>query len=438
LNLIRFFALAGLAFCLPNVAQGADLVTSADDAAMAPEMGAALDWQGFYVGTNLAYGMGSTAIGVENSFVYDGTGSEGGSVGGFAGYNFAFDDWVAGFELGGAWSDLNGHTELTTNGDTAKLKTSNDWNAAVSARLGRLVSPETLLFAGLGGKIYHGSIEATDQGGATIYSEDDQFFGVGTVTIGMETSLGGNWRGRMQYDADFLRTNSYGGLEITPTIGTAKLALIYAFGDAAPAPELTAAADRWTGFYAGFNLGQSGGVAALEYAYDDDAFRYDGFGSHGWTGGVSAGANMRVGDRFVLGVEGAYNRSSLETTIGSYDGSSYLAGRNTSWIDAKVKAGYLTSDTTMFYGFIGASQVSSDLQTVSNGDVVGETDLDTRNGLVAGAGVETWLNDSISVRGEYAYTALEAYDIAGNAPGGAQLDMQQNQQTATIGVLYHF
>jgi outer membrane immunogenic protein len=432
-RLTHFALILSAGIFTPISVFAADLATPPSD-----ELVVAGGWDGFYLGTDLAYGMGTTAITLGPIAKYDGTGSEGASFGAFAGYNFSFDNWVSGFEAFGAWSDLNGHTELTVNGDSGSIKTSTDWNAGISARLGRLVSPQTLVFAGVGGKVYHGQVDVTGPDDSTIYSEDDQFMGVGTVTVGVETQLGGNWRARVQYDADFLRYNDYDGLRIDPTIGTAKASLIYAFGDAAQTVELTSAADQWTGFYAGINLGQSQGVAALEYAYDDDALRYDGFGSRGWSGGLAAGANLRIGDRFVLGVEGDYTTSSLATKIGSADGTDYFVGRNSSWIDAKLKAGYLTSDSTLLYGFVGASRVTSDLALVIDGSVQQSGDEFERNGITVGGGIETWIGNNVSIRGEYSYTALEAMDLSDAIPDGAQFDLQQNQQSATVGVLYHF
>lgn len=212
-----------------------------------------LNWSGFYIGSHLGYSMGSTSIGLFDVFEYDGTGSEGANGGVFAGYNFQFDNWVVGFEMGGAVSDLRGHTELTIDGDEiATLETKSDWYVGALARLGYVISPDTLLFAGLGVKNYHGNGNVWVRDLVDESAEDD-FVGVGTISVGLEAAIGGSWRLRGQYDVDLLRYNGYldGTLEVTPRVGTAKASIIYAFGANPAVTELTEAADRCTGPYVG-------------------------------------------------------------------------------------------------------------------------------------------------------------------------------------------
>lgn len=403
-----------------------------------PVPASALDWSGFYVGADMGYSMGSTEINVGDVFVYDGTGSQGARGGVFAGYNFQFGDWVTGFEVGGALSDLRGHTELTINGDeVGTLETKTDWSASAMARLGHTISPDTLLFAGLGLKSYHGTGHAWVQGQIDETAEDG-FIGVGTVSVGLETALGGNWRFRAQYDADLLRYNTYfdGALEVTPRIGTAKASIIYAFGDAAPATELTDAANRWTSPYVGLVGGQSFGVSALDITSDDDAFSYNGFGANGLTIGGVAGVNVRAADRLVVGLEAGIYSSNTETSI-SYVGSGVF-GQNDLWYQASLKAGLLTSDTTMIYGFAGFGKVQSKVGTRSGGTDIGETDVPERDALHAGLGLETFVSDNISVRGEYTYTQLDALDLVQGVPGDVDASLKQNTQSATVGILYHF
>lgn len=396
------------------------------------------DWSGFYAGLNLGYGMGNTTLSVEQ-FVFDGTGSEGPSGGGFVGYNYQFDnDWVAGFEFGGVISDVRGHTELEQEDDWANLETKTDWSVGAMARLGKLVSPDTLIFGGVGAKVYHGEINF-DSSTTDPQSEDDFFSAMGTITIGMETSLGGNWRVRGQYDGDLLNYNSYNGeLRVQPLVGTMKASVIYAFGDEQPAPQVTSDADKWTGFYAGVVGGQSLGVSALEISDTDDMFRYDGFGSAGWTGGVAAGANLRAGERFVVGAEVGIYGSALNTYLGlNATPKTGIDGVNDSWIGARVRAGYLASDDTLLYGFAGVSRINSKLGIVQDGEFVTSGEDIKRNAVTAGVGIESWVGDNLSIRGEYEYAALEAFDLGVSGPD-ATSQLQQHQQTATIGLFYHF
>ncbi len=435
-KLIRVGSLAVLGSLL--MASCAFAADAPVEPAKAPAAASALDWSGFYVGADLGYSMGSTEINVGDTFIYDGTGSQGARGGVFAGYNFQFGDWVAGFEVGGALSDLRGHTELTINGDeVGTLETKTDWSASAMARLGHTISPDTLLFAGLGVKSYHGTGHAWVDGSFDETAEDG-FIGVGTVSVGLETALGGNWRFRAQYDADLLRYNTYfdGALEITPRIGTAKASIIYALGDDAPVSELTDAANRWTGPYVGLVGGQTFGVSALDITSDDDALSYNGFGANGMTVGGVAGLSVRAADRLVVGIEGGIYASNTETSFTLGGGQVY--GQNDLWYQASLKAGVLTSDTTLIYGFAGFGKVESKIGSRSGGTETGHTDVPDRDALHAGVGVETFVNDNISLRGEYTYTQLDALDLIQGNPGDVDASLKQNTQSATVGILYHF
>jgi hypothetical protein len=190
---------------------------------------------------------------------------------------------VAGFEFGGTLSDVQGHTELVSGPDSVGTQTLTDWSAGITARLGYVVSPSTLVFAGLGGKVYHG-LGRLKEDGITQYEEDDQFTGMGVVTVGIETVLSGNVRIRAQYDLDVLQANDYGGLVVTPMVGTAKASILYAIGDTCGGR--TGGCRQVVGFYAGLVGGQTMGVATLRVGDDTDYFSHAGFGSSGWTGGA--------------------------------------------------------------------------------------------------------------------------------------------------------
>lgn len=387
------------------------------------------DWTGFYVGTNLAFGMGATEIVLGDVLRWDSAGSKGASGGAFAGYNQQFGDWVAGVEFGGVLSDMQGHTELTSGGDVLGTQTLTDWSVGLSARLGYLVSPDTLLFAGLGAKVFHG-VGRVKTNGTTLYEEDDQFSGIGTVTIGIETAIDDHWRIRAQYDADLLGTNNYDGIEVTPLVGTAKASLIYAFGDSSGEVRQDPGAEQWAGFYAGIVGGQSLGVAALHIGDDVDYFHHEGFGSHGWTGGAVAGYNISLNERFLLGIEAGAYASSLRTFIGSAVEEDGYEGTNDWWIDARLRLAYATSEASMVYGFVGLNRTQSSFAMVDNGVALASETTD-RSGATVGAGIEALLTDTVSVRAEYAFTALGASDSFLGS-------MTQDQQTASIGLIYHF
>ena len=409
------------------------LAALAVSGAMVGQAQAAPDtWSGFYVGADLGYGMGATKLVIGDFFEWNALGSQGGSVGAFAGYNQQFGDWVAGFEFGGTLSDVQGHTELVSGPDSIGTQTLTDWSAGVTARLGYVVSPSTLVFAGLGGKVYHG-LGRLKEDGITQYEDDDQFTGMGVVTVGIETVLSGNVRIRAQYDLDLLQANDYGGLVVTPMVGTAKASILYAIGDAAASEPVDAA--KWAGFYAGAVGGQTIGVATLRIGDDTDYFSHAGFGSAGWTGGVVAGYNLSVTERLLLGFEGGVSASTSRTFVGLATEEDGFQGTNDWWIDARLRAGYLTSQETMLYGFAGLTRMHSTLGTVDDGEWTGGETTFERNGATIGAGIEAQVTDNLLLRAEYAYSLFEEYDMSG---GGGFMTLTQRQQTATVGVIYRF
>lgn len=424
-------ALVASGLCTPVMAL--DLVDPSPPEASRPA--GVSNWNGFYLGTSLAFGMGATEFEIDSILRWDSAGSKGASAGLLAGYNHQFGDWVGGVEFAGMFGGPQGHTELVLSGDEIQTRTLSDWSAGITARLGYLTSPDTLIFAGLGARLYNGAIQI-DQNGTRVYDETDQFSGVGTITLGIETALNANWRVRAQYDADFLQANDYSGLTVTPLIGTAKASLLYAFDGNPDVAMTTPNAEAWAGFYAGIIGGQSMGVAALHLGDTGDHLDHTGFGSSGWTGGLVAGYNLNLSERVLVGFElGAY-RSGQRTFIGSPVEEDGFQGTNDWWYDARLRLGYLPSDATMLYGFAGLNHTNSTVSLLDNGAPVGSTETLERNGVTLGAGIETRLTQNLFVRAEYAYTALEADDLVDGLPESGSLG--QDNQTATIGLIYHF
>ncbi len=415
-------------------------MASAASAAGPAAAAEASSWSGFYIGTDLAFTMSATELVVDGIVDWNGAGARGASVGVFAGYNYQFDkDWVGGLEFGGAVSSIRGHTEVNTGGNEINTETSTDWNVGVSGRLGRLVNPQTLIFASLGAKIYHGAgrFWQPSDPASGIY-EDDTFFGLASIGLGVEIDLDNNLRFRAEYDADLLQATQYGSLTVTPFLGTVKASLIYAVGDIVPVGVAESGAQiDWSGFYAGILGGQSVGVAALNFDSGPDFIHHDGLGSSGWTGGVVGGYNYQVNDKLVLGLETGVSLSTLAShqSFGSGPGEVELRGENRWWVNARVRAGYLASPQTMIYGFTGLSHTHSTLSLLEGGAVLGDPLTYDRTGVEFGGGVEAALDSNVTLRAEYGYTMLASTDIDPLSPGFGS--MNQVQQTASVGLIFH-
>jgi outer membrane immunogenic protein len=313
-----------------------------------------------------------------------------------------------------------------------------------------LVNPQTLFFTSVGATVAHGrgSYELRIDNVVVDSAKDqDLFYGVAFAAVGAETVLSSRLRGRFEYVASFLNTNEYDiGLgvpfEVTPMIGTAKAALIYDFGggNGAAVPAGYAPAS-WTGFYAGVDGGQSVGLSKYSISADDDSFSYAGFGSDGWSGGALAGFNLQLGSSFVVGLEVGATASTLTSEYQFFDGSESIdfKGTNSSWYDARLRAGVLVSPGTLIYGFAGLSRINSDLTITDTTGLLGGGSMSQsydRDAVEFGGGIEAYLARAFSLRAEYAYTMLDPIDAVPDYPEFGKFDM--DQATATVAAIYHF
>lgn len=191
----------------------------------------AQSWTGFYVGGNLGYSWGEADTRSTYSHAVTGTklSSSAGSIdmngwvaGGQLGYNWQSSNMILGLEADFQWTGQDGRASqscaatsgcntstafpvLTAPSATSSLAHSLDWFATIRARLGILVQPGLLAYA-TGGWAY-GSIETdgtlagyTAAGVATTASFSNTSKKSGWVIGGgIESQLGGNWTGKIEY-----------------------------------------------------------------------------------------------------------------------------------------------------------------------------------------------------------------------------------------------
>ena len=443
--------IVGAAFgAIPLVAMAADLPSKV--AAPVPAPVAASSWDGFYVGASVAHSLGNVGFKLQDAVELNGFGSIGYSAGVLAGYNYTFGNrWLAGVELGGEVSNNSAKAKITSGSDFVRGKATTDQEATISGRFGYFVSPTTLIYSSIGVTAVHGKGSyAISQGGLTSGdTQKDIFYGVAFGALGIETQVSGNWRGRFEYVTSLLRSNVYrDGLkvEVTPQIGTARLALVYGFGGTGTSAKPADPAPTWTGFYLGGGASRNHSISQYDLSIGPAHLSVDGLGATGWSGSALAGYNYQFNNAIVAGVEVV---GTLSTSKSRYllhatplapvvTESTGLVGKNREWYSARLRSGYLVSPETMAYGFLGYTRVHSALDAVGLLSLVGQSYNQTynRQGLELGGGVETWVTKSMTLRVEYGFAQLEKVDLVKGLPMLGTL--KHRQSNGMVGVAYHF
>jgi outer membrane immunogenic protein len=154
------------------------------------------NWGGFYFGINGGYGFGNShwTGGAAPSGSFD---TSGFVVGGTAGYNYQFDDFVLGLETDLDYAPISGNGP---GGFCANCTTSSTWLGTTRARLGYAV--DRVLYYGTLGAAY-GDVTATANG---VGNSSTQFGW--TAGGGIEAAIAGNWTARIEYLFVDLRNGS--------------------------------------------------------------------------------------------------------------------------------------------------------------------------------------------------------------------------------------
>lgn len=281
-----------------------------------------------------------------------------------------------------------------------------------------------------------------DDGSVSDSDSDGEFFyGVAFGTVGVETVLNGNLRGRFEYVASYLNTQGFDvdgmTLDVTPLIGSAKVSLVYGFGDPRPVDHVYVnAPDSWTGFYGGVKGGHDMGVTELtlnDGAVGPGTFNFDGFGSNGFSGGVFAGYDRQIGSMFVVGAEAGASASTINHKISvDMSGTSGSIKIGTlSTVNARFRAGVLVNPATLIYGFGGFARNDMYVELSDGVDTMGESM--TVDAVEFGGGAETWVSERVSLRGEFAVSLSE--DLANLGDYGS---LKKTGATGSLGAVFHF
>lgn len=206
-------------------------------------------------------------------------------------------------------------------------------------------------------------------------------------------------------------------------------AVLFTVSSAASAADAVAAgvpsAEYWNGLYAGVHAGYGWGRARNVDASGPDSYR----DIDGWLGGVQIGANTRM-NGIVLGVEGDIAVSGIGF---SNAGQGFSLDGNVDWLSTiRGRVGFTPTERVLVYGTAGVAFAGFDLDLNGGGQLFGGNGFHT--GWAVGAGVETMVTDSVSLKAEYVYSDFgsDSYSL----PDPVNIALRVH--TVRIGANFHF
>lgn len=199
----------------------------------------------------------------------------------------------------------------------------------------------------------------------------------------------------------------------------------------------------WTGFYAGLQAGYSWGdleANTLVGNNEDEEFDAEGF-----VGGIFLGFNYEINDSFLIGLEGDFEGTGIDTDDDdddddNDDGLVGIDGYNAevNWqASIRGRVGF-TADRFLVYGTGGIA--FADFDTGFDGDDdedlfddEDDDDGETRPGWTVGAGVDYAFTDNIFVRGEYRYADFADFDDDEDNGFGEVQDLESHTVRGGVG-----
>jgi opacity protein-like surface antigen len=398
---------------------------------------AAMAWTGFHIGVHAGVGMGNLGY-TQDQFdpdpdTYYEYATEFALGGVQFGYDHQFADrWVIGAEVEA--SKLT--AEYVVNEGFPPLFSA-DWQASLTARLGYLPTPDTMLYV---------------RGGvAAIGTRSEDGFGntssgsvlAGRIGVGAETFLTDSLSARIEANyfmpsEEFLPND---GESFSPRMLTVTAGLNYNFGgETSSYPATAEPAIDWNGFYAGV----SGGFNAGLMIRDTDVPLTDvgPWGSDDFSFGGYVGYNFLLSPALLAGIELEGNWQNHEF----FDpmGGGILVPPETLFATIGESAGlsarfgFLTNPSTLVYGKLGAgvirTTVNEDFYAVDGDDSFSQL-LPT---VQIGAGIEAAIADNTTLRVEGIYTrALDGVVV--NNSQLSQIDTHTpHMLTGRVGLAWHF
>lgn len=181
----------------------------------------------------------------------------------------------------------------------------------------------------------------------------------------------------------------------------------------------------WSGFYMGAAIGAGAVVHDIELG---GALGFNGIGGEGLVGQVTAGYDFLLSERFLIGAfaDGRYGNVGTELSLGPVS----IDAQATTGFDVGIRAGYLVTPSTLAYVLGGYSHQQYEISSSPAG-LAYDWNAD---GYFVGAGVETALSGSFTLKTEYRYASYgsEDFDTAG------LIDVSSSSHTVLAGINYRF
>lgn len=188
-----------------------------------------------------------------------------------------------------------------------------------------------------------------------------------------------------------------------------------------------AVAQGWNGGYLSFGVGA--GTSHFETKAPGAGTVIDDIGGEGVLAEIGGGADTMLGDYLLVGVQANLRFSGIETSLNTAGGGDAELKPDLG-ADLLGRAGFFVNPRTLVYALGGLSLQRFDVDSNIGGD-----GSETQLGYVLGAGVETAVSRSMTLRTEYRFHRFNDEKVG---IGGTQVTIDPSTHTFFIGMTYRF
>lgn len=356
-------------------------------AAAMPILARSENFSGAYVGGQAGFGTSAHELKVPDIPIsVGGAGSNGPLAGVFAGFDLRANDFVTGLEVELEHTD-QAMTFVSSTGVRGKVKRL--WGLDLSLRGGIMPSDHTLIYLRGGYTRSRFKVKAHGSHGEVNIRKYFHGFHVGG---GMETRISSRATLRLEYRYTHYTKRNIGSagypVHARPHDHGMRIGVAWHLGEPRPR-RAQEAATEWTGAFAGVQMGAGAHNTRVSFGNSE----IDGIGGDGLMGGAFLGHDFQFGPRTLLGAEIGASKSALSSK-GRLDAHRAKVRLNYGfYVSARV--GWLAQPDTLIY--LRGGWMRGYFGNVANG----KSDNSKADGLLAGLGMETRLNDIWRLRVEY-------------------------------------